>query len=162
MFRQVFFCGMTTSQIQVPPNCDLTMGLVCVDKSVPGTTIWRATSDERFSNPAGIMQGGFLSAVCDSAMGASALTFAQGRRVFARNAEMKISFLAPVSVGRILECVATVISGGRSAAFVEGELFDIGPIRALPGAAPPVRKLVAKATSTYMYADREIKEPNDA
>ncbi len=40
---------------------------------------------------------------------------------------MKVSFLAPVAVGRRLECVARVISGGRSAAFVEAELADIGP-----------------------------------
>jgi uncharacterized protein (TIGR00369 family) len=152
---------MAPPQIQVPPNCDLTIGLVCVDKSVPGTTTWRANSDERFANPAGIMQGGFLSAICDSAMGASALTFAQGRKVFVRNAEMKISFLAPVSTGRILECIATVISGGRSAAFVEAELFDAGTLSRLPGASPEVPKLVAKATSTYLYADREIKDPLD-
>lgn len=153
--------------MQVPPNCDLTLGMVCVDKSVPGTTTWRARSDERFSNPAGIIQGGFLSAICDSAMGASALTFVRGRKVFARNAEMKVSFLAPVAAGRMLECVATVISGGKSVAFVEAELFDIGAVEhsgrlavrnvQVPGEEPAKRQ-VAKATSTYVYADREAED----
>jgi uncharacterized protein (TIGR00369 family) len=146
-------------RIQVPPNCDLTLGMVCVDKSVPGTTVWQAGADERFCNPAGIVQGGFLAAMCDSAMGASALTYAQGRKVFARNAEMKVSFLAPVTPGRLLECVAAVISGGRSAAFVEAELADIGPVESGParsdlGARDP-RRVVAKASSTYLYAERQ-------
>jgi acyl-coenzyme A thioesterase PaaI-like protein len=149
----------TGPRIQVPPNCDLTLGMVCVDKSVPGTTVWRAGADERFCNPAGIVQGGFLAAMCDSAMGASAVTYAQDRKVFARNAEMKVSFLAPVAPARVLECVATVISGGRSAAFVEAELADIGPVESGPGGTDPgarePRRLVAKASSTYLYAERQ-------
>jgi acyl-coenzyme A thioesterase PaaI-like protein len=97
--------------------------------------------------------------MCDSAMGASALTYAKDRKVFVRNAEMKVSFLAPVPSARVLECVATVISGGRSAAFVEAELADIGPvdsglIQEQVGMAE-VRRVVAKASSTYLYAERE-------
>jgi uncharacterized protein (TIGR00369 family) len=144
---------MAQGKIQVPPNCDLTLGMVCVDKSVAGTTVWRAGSDERFSNPAGIVQGGFLAAICDSAMGASALTFAKGRKVHARNAEMKVSFLAPVETGRVLECVARVVSGGAHVAFVEAELSDVGPAAASGGEPAPAR-LVAKASSTYLYAER--------
>jgi acyl-coenzyme A thioesterase PaaI-like protein len=153
------------SRIQVPPNCDLTLGLVCVDKSVPGRTTWRATGDERFCNPAGIVQGGFLAAMCDSAMGASALTFARRddpeRKVFARNAEMKVSFLAAADPGSILECVATVISGGRTAAFLEAELADLGTEGELDGVSPGGseghrgRRLVCRASSTYLYAERQ-------
>jgi acyl-coenzyme A thioesterase PaaI-like protein len=147
----------------VPPNCDLTLGMVCSDKSVPGVTVWRAPSDERFCNPAGIIQGGMLGAICDSAMGASALTFAQDRKVFVRNAEMKVSFIGAVGPGRQLECVATVISGGRTAAFVEAELFDLGPADTRANTASQGqksgpdqdRRLVVKASSTYLYADRD-------
>lgn len=67
---------------------------------------------------------------------------------------MKVSFLAPVAVGRRLECVARVISGGRSAAFVEAELSDLGPVDN-PAGAGPTGRLVAKASSTYLYSDRE-------
>jgi acyl-coenzyme A thioesterase PaaI-like protein len=146
--------------------------MVCTEKSVPGVTIWTAAADERFCNPAGIIQGGFLSAICDSAMGASALTNARDRKVFVRNAEIKVSFLGAVMPGRLLECTATVISGGRSVAFVEAELFDIGPIQAAgssgpgsPGAVSPGlggrdghadqdKRMVVKASSTYLYTDR--------
>jgi uncharacterized protein (TIGR00369 family) len=75
------------------------LGMVCLDKATPGVCTWRMTADERFANPAGIMQGGFLGAFADSAMGAAAVTFVRGRKVFAANAEMKISFLAPVPAG---------------------------------------------------------------
>ena len=54
----------------------------CVDKSVPGRTVWQMRADERFANPAGIVQGGFLGAMADSAMGSAVITFARaaGRR----------------------------------------------------------------------------------
>ena len=49
----------------------------------PGPLLWRMAADERFANPAGIMQGGFLGAFADSSMGAAAVTYVEGRRVFA-------------------------------------------------------------------------------
>ena len=59
----------TDQRVQVPPNCDLTLGMVCVDKSTPGRSVWRMLADERFANPVGIIQGGFVAAFADSAMG---------------------------------------------------------------------------------------------
>ena len=82
--------------MQVPPNSDLTLGMVCTDKAEPGRTTWQMTADERFANPGGVVQGGFIAAFCDSSMGAAAVTSVGGRKVFAANAEMKVSFLAPV------------------------------------------------------------------
>src|ERR1700722_18683010 len=64
---------------RVPPNCDLTLGLTCVDKSEPGVTVWRMPADERFANPVGVLQGGFVTALADSAMAASTVTWASGR-----------------------------------------------------------------------------------
>jgi len=88
------------------------------------------------------MQGGFLAALCDSSMGAAAVTFAQGRKVSVANAEMKVSFLAPVRPGGTLTCTSKVVSGGNRVAFVEAELAD-GDGR-----------LVAKASSTYLLSPR--------
>ena len=130
-------------RVQVPPNADLTLGMVCVDKSEPGRTIWRMAADERFGNPVGVMQGGFISAFADSTMGAASLTFARERKVFSANAELKISFLRPVSLPSVLTCTAAVISGGTRAAFVEAEVVDDGG------------RLVAKASSTYILSPRE-------
>src|SRR5271166_273974 len=93
-------------RLQVPPNCDLTLGAVCVDKSVPGRTVWAMTADERFANPAGVVQGGFLAALADTSMASAAVTWLAGRRMRVANAEMKISFVAPVPVGTALTCTA--------------------------------------------------------
>jgi len=128
--------------MQVPPNSDLTLGMVCTDKAEPGRTTWRMTADERFANPGGVMQGGFLAAFCDSSMGAAAVTFVEGRRVVATNAEMKVSFLAPVPIGSVLTCEAVVVSGGARVAFVEATVTTAEST------------LVARASSTYMFRDR--------
>jgi uncharacterized protein (TIGR00369 family) len=136
------------SRMQVPPNSDLTLGMTCLDKATPGRCTWRMRADERFANPAGIMQGGFLGAFADSAMGAAAVTYVEGRRVFASNAEMKISFLGAVPPGADLICVAEVVSGGRRVAFVEAS------VTARPEGEGDER-LVARASSTYLYKDRD-------
>ncbi len=133
--------------MQVPPNADLTLGMVCRDKSVPGRTTWAMRADERFANPAGVIQGGFLTAFADSSMGAAAVTFVQGRKVAVANAELKISFLGPVRPGAELECEALVVSGGARVAFVEASVTARGPED-----GPAV--LVARATSTYLFRDR--------
>ncbi len=128
--------------MQVPPNCDLTLGMVCIDKSEPGRTVWRMPADERFANPAGVLQGGFLAACCDSAMGAASVTWGQGRRVRSANAEMKVSFLAPARPGGFLTCTAHVVAGGRRVAFVEAEVVDDDG------------RTVARASSTYILTPR--------
>ena len=143
--------------MQVPPNSDLTLGMVCLEKATPGRCTWRMTADERFANPAGIMQGGFLGAFADSAMGAAAVTFVQGRKVFAANAEMKISFLAPVPPGAVLTCTAEVVSGGSTVAFVEASIWSSAQDRATAGPAEPQSegRLVARANSTYIFRSRD-------
>jgi uncharacterized protein (TIGR00369 family) len=137
------------SPLQIPPNCDLTLGMVCVDKSEPGRTTWRMTADERFANPAGIMQGGLLAAFADSAMGASAVTFARQASghgehpISVANVEMKTSFYRAVRIGSILTCVATVVSGTERVVFCEAEVGD------------DAARVVGKATSTYVIGRRD-------
>ena len=133
----------TDKRVQVPPNCDLTLGMVCIDKSEPGRSVWRMLADERFANPVGIVQGGFVAAFADSAMGAASVTFAKDRKVFSANAEIKVSFLKPAKVGSTLTCTAYVISGGKRAAFIEAEIHDEDD------------RLIAKASSTYLLTPRE-------
>ncbi|HUQ38742.1 MAG TPA: PaaI family thioesterase [Acidimicrobiales bacterium] len=130
-------------RVQVPPNCDLTLGMACIDKSEPGRSVWRMVADERFANPVGIVQGGFVAAFADSAMGAASITWAKERKVFSANAEIKVSFLRPARVGATLTCTAYVVSGGNRAAFVEAEVHDDDG------------RMVAKASSTYLLTPRD-------
>ena len=129
--------------MQVPPPCDLTLGMACLDKSEPGRTVWQMKADERFANPAGILQGGFLAAFLDSSMGAATVTWARERKVFSANAEMKVSFLKPVKIGSVLTCTAWVVSGGSKVAFTEAEVVD------------DAGRMVGRASSTYILTPRE-------
>ena len=133
---------VTRSSVQVPSGSDLTLGMICTDKSTPGRCTWVMTPDERMENPVGVIQGGFLSAFADSAMGAAAVTAVQGRKVIVANAEMKISFLAGVRSGTKLTCEAEVVSGGSRVAFLEATITD------------ETGRMVARVSSTYLYRDR--------
>ena len=129
-------------RLQVPPNCDLTLGLRCVEKTEPGRTIWEMRADERFANPGGVIQGGFLSAMLDSSMGASAVTSLNGRRARVANAEMKVSFYRSAKVGSLLTCEAVAIESGSTVLFVEGTITD------------DEQRVIAKASSTYIAKER--------
>lgn len=129
--------------LQIPPNCDLTLGLTCVEKSPDASTTWRMRVDERFLNPAGLVQGGFLSAMMDSAMGASAVLSVQDRRVYVANTEMKSSFLRPARDGDVLTCTARVLKPGKVVAFLEARVHD------------ERGQLVATASSTYLIKERD-------
>ena len=125
----------------MPPACDLTLGMECVDKSVPGVSIWRMSAHERFANPAGVMQGGFVAAFMDSAMGAATVTFSSAK-VFSSNVDLSISFLRPALIGSSLTCTAKVISGGERVLFVEADVTD------------DQGRHVARAHSTYLLRPR--------
>jgi uncharacterized protein (TIGR00369 family) len=114
---------------------------VLVDKSMPGRTVWRMRAREKLANPAGVVQGGFLAALADSAMSTAAVTFLEHRRAAVANLEMKVSFLAPVPIGGDLTATASVVRGGRRVAFLEAEIVD--------GAGTTV----VRASSTYLYTD---------
>jgi uncharacterized protein (TIGR00369 family) len=127
---------------RIPPNCDLTLGMTCLDKSQPGVTVWRMDAAEAMANPVGVVQGGFLAAFADSAMATAAVTNLEGRRAYAANTELKVSFLRAVPVGQKLTCTARVIGGGKRVTFVEAEVTD--------GSG----RLVVKASSTYLLTPR--------
>ena len=129
--------------LQIPPNCDLTLGLTCLDKSVPGTSVWTMRVDERFLNPAGVGQGGFLAAMLDSAMGASVVTAAGERRVSVANTAMKVSFLRAAHLDARLTCTAKVVKPGRVISFAEGRVVD------------EAGQLIATASSTYLVRERD-------
>jgi uncharacterized protein (TIGR00369 family) len=128
--------------LQIPPNCDLTLGLTCLEKGPDATTVWRMRVDERFLNPAGIVQGGFLSAMMDSAMGASAVLSVKDRKVYVANTEMKSSFLRPARNGDVLTCTASVLKPGNVVAFLQAQVRD------------DAGTLVSTASSTYLIKER--------
>ncbi|MCU4185859.1 PaaI family thioesterase [Acidiferrimicrobium sp. IK] len=129
--------------LQIPPNCDVLLGLRCVDKSVPGVTVWEMDADERFANPVGAVQGGIVTALADTAMSASAVTYNKERKVFVANTDLRISFFKPARTGQVLTCTATAVAGGRRTTFVEAELTDADGV------------VIARASSTYLLTARD-------
>jgi uncharacterized protein (TIGR00369 family) len=112
--------------LRIPPPCDETLGLTCVDKAVPGRTVWQMTADDRMSNVSGTVQGGFLAALADTAMTTAVITGsrAHGARVAAASIELKMSFLSPARLGSTLLCTGEVVRGGRRVSFAEFEITD--------------------------------------
>ena len=89
---------------------------------------------EAFLNPAGLVQGGILTAMLDEAM--SPVVAATSREaVFAQTLEMKTSFLRGARLGVIFG-EGWVLHRGRNIAFLEGRLLDSD------------RNIIAAATAT--------------
>lgn len=75
-----------------------------------------------FTNPAGYVQGGFLSAMLDDTIGMLA-TMKTGTRAFPSTIDLHTTFLRPVRVGAI-EVVARLRNVGRQVIFAEADLYD--------------------------------------
>ena len=137
------------SRMQVPPNSDLTLGMTCLDKTAPGRCTWRMTADERFANPAGIMQGGFLGAFADSAMGAAAVTFVEGRPCLRRQRRNEDQLSRPGRPRAPSSAARPRSSPGGAASPSSRRASWPG----LPG--EDGERLVARASSTYLFKDRD-------
>ena len=149
--------GDAAPALQVPPNCDLTLGIVCVHKE-PGRTVWEMRAHERFANPSGVVQGGFVAALCDSAMGATVVTYAAGRPVRVANTDLHTSFLRPVEVGTVLRCEAIVVSGGRRVVFTEatvsGAEAEVSGAERAGVSGAERAEVHARASATYLLLER--------
>jgi len=85
-----------------------------------GTTTWEYTVDPAHFNPNGVLHGGVLMALLDTAMGhaVSEIVVAQGR--FNAAAQLNINFLEPIRSG-VVRARATVIKVGKRTAVAEGK-----------------------------------------
>jgi molybdopterin converting factor subunit 1 len=88
----------------------------------PGRVRMEFTASEQFLNPAGVVQGGFITAMLDDTMGPAAVS-QLGPGHFAPTLELKVSFLRPAGPGRLV-ADGRVVHMGRSIAFLEGSLAD--------------------------------------
>ncbi len=117
------------------PPCTETVGmrLTAVDQAKM-TARYEFEARQDFANPTGAIQGGFIAAMLDEAMSATAI-IASNVTMNAPTLEMKISFLRPLFVGKA-SAEARILKWGKSTCFIEAELFD------------PQGQLVAKASAT--------------
>jgi uncharacterized protein (TIGR00369 family) len=73
-----------------------------------------------FSNPAGYVQGGILSAMLDDSMGPAALIMTGGK-FYTTTISLTVNFLAPAKPGPLI-VEAQVTQLGKTVAFMEGKL----------------------------------------
>jgi uncharacterized protein (TIGR00369 family) len=110
----------------------------------PGRVRVRYAAREEFYNPMGVVQGGFLAAMLDDAMGPALFTLLDGDQV-APTLDLKVSFLRPAYAGRLL-AEGRVVHRTRGIAFLEGTL------------STEDGELVATATATARIVTPATKE----
>jgi uncharacterized protein (TIGR00369 family) len=127
---------------RVPPNCDIFLGLTCVDKREPGVTVWSMTPSAPMADSSGFVQGGFVAALIDSAMASATITELKGRRAYTANTDLTINFVRVARVDETLTCTARVLRGEEGVSFTAAEVSN------------PSGQLVATASSTYVVSGR--------
>lgn len=75
-----------------------------------------------FLNPAGFIQGGFLTAMLDDSMGPAVFAMTQGA-LYTATIDLNVSFLSPAKPGPLFG-EGQVLQLGKTVGFVEGRLSD--------------------------------------
>lgn len=106
-----------------PARSSLSLGFELLELDARAMTT-RVRFDGRadFTNPAGYIQGGYLVAMMDDAIGMLA-TVKAGRTKLPSTVDLHTHFLRPVRVG-VIEVAARLRNVGRAMVFAEADLFD--------------------------------------
>ncbi|WP_113702888.1 PaaI family thioesterase [Nonomuraea lactucae] len=121
--RRGLFWDVLEGRIPPPPAAEL-LGweLVNVDPD-RGTIEVAFEADERFANPVGVVQGGFLAAMLDDTLGPALVATLQEHQ-FAPTLDLHVQFLRPARPGRLLGR-GRIVQRGKEVCFLAGEL--VGP-----------------------------------
>jgi uncharacterized protein (TIGR00369 family) len=111
LIREIFSGPTRSSQ-------SLGMEILILDMKALETRV-RFDGKDAFTNPAGYVQGGYLVAMMDDAIGMLATMYAQVKS----KVDLHTHFLRPVRVG-VVEVVARIRNPGRATLFCEADLFD--------------------------------------
>lgn len=114
------------------------MGFHLVSWSPDGAVV-DVDVDGRFANPTGVLHGGVLMGLADSAMGLT-VTGLLGPGQAGTNTDLQMRFLRPTKGGR-LTATARVVRRGRRTLVLECDVADAAG------------KLVARASSSFMVLD---------
>jgi uncharacterized protein (TIGR00369 family) len=106
----------------LPPASKLLGWTLRAVDTAAGTIEIGFTADERFLNPAGTVQGGFLAAMLDDTQGPALFAMTDGQ-VYAPTIDFSIAFIKPARPGRFVG-KGRVVNLGKTIAFTEAELFD--------------------------------------
>lgn len=105
----------------------------------PDGAVVSADVDGRFANPTGVLHGGVLMGLADSAMGLTVTgLLADGEA--GTNTDLQVRFLRPTKSGRLV-ATARVVRRGRRTLVLECDVADAAG------------KLVARASSNFLVLD---------
>jgi uncharacterized protein (TIGR00369 family) len=122
MAREGPFWHAVQGKSELPPAA-VTLGWELVEVDPDAGTIEVAfTADNRFLNPVGVVQGGFLAAMLDDTLGPALVATLEPDQ-FAPTADLHVQFLAPARAGRLMGR-GRIVRRGRDLAFLAGELVD--------------------------------------
>ncbi len=130
------------------PPCARHLGFELIDFSVEGGWAEVAfTPRPEFANPAGHVQGGFVCAMLDDAMGFTA-SISQRFSVMVPTLQVSVSYLCPTPMSRVL-ARGEVLRMGSSTAHLRGALrLPDGTILATASASAVLRPFpIAKANA---------------
>ena len=90
----------------------------------PGTVTFRCRPDESHYNPIGMVHGGLVCTLLDSALGCATHTTLPAGTGYT-SIEIKVNYLRPVTADNgPLICAGRVTKPGRRVTFAEGEVLD--------------------------------------
>jgi uncharacterized protein (TIGR00369 family) len=114
--------GMIAGKYPAPPFSETTD--IWLAAAEAGRIVFEGEPSQRFYNPMGVVHGGWLSALLDSAMGCAVQSSLEAGKAYT-TIELKTVFVKPVieRTGR-LRCEASLLSSGRRVASAEGKVFD--------------------------------------
>jgi uncharacterized protein (TIGR00369 family) len=118
---QGLFWDMLAGRVAPPPSA-ATLGWELIDLDPEQGEIEVAfEAGEQFTNPGGAVQGGFLAAMLDDAMG-PALAALLSPNQFAPTLDLHVQYLRPARPGRFVGR-GRVVQRGKEVCFLAGELF---------------------------------------
>jgi uncharacterized protein (TIGR00369 family) len=109
-------------RFEAPPSAKLLGWTIRAIDPVAGTIEIGFTADERFLNPGGTVQGGFLAAMLDDTQGPALYGMTHGD-VYAPTIDFHITFVKAARPGQFVG-KGRVINLGKTIALTEAELFD--------------------------------------
>ena len=121
-----------------PIPYDGQMGFRLRSWSAEGAVV-EADVDERSANPSGVVHGGVIMGLADSAMGLT-VTGLLGEGQAGTNMDFQMRFLRPIKQGRLV-ATARVVRRGRKTLVLECDVADAAG------------KLVARASSGFLVLD---------
>lgn len=149
--RKGFFWDVMEGR-KPPPAAAETLGfkLLAIDPE-QGTIRVQFEGKAAFANPMGNVQGGFLAAMLDDTLGpALVATLEEGS--FAPTIELKVNFIKPARVGKLVG-EGRVVARGGAIAFLAGELRDAAG--ELIATATATAKIVRAASATPRAAKED-------